>query len=187
MYYKIINDRQVFSNCKSIQMNDESWVSNPSEEQIAEAGWQVYVAPDPVVVPQTEPDYDQLLEAIKTMLNKDVENMTDEEALEVAALYPTWKSKLDKGEELTLNERLWYNIKLYKVIQAHIPQADWTPDVAVSLFREVSMATYPDWIQPIGPQDAYNKDERVSHNGKHWISDINGNVWEPGVYGWTEE
>ena len=26
----------------------------------------------------------------------------------------------------------------------------------------------------------------VRMNGKHWTSDVDSNVWEPGVYGWTE-
>ena len=32
----------------------------------------------------------------------------------------------------------------------------------------------------------YSKGDKVKHNGKIWTSDIDGNVWEPGVYGWTE-
>lgn len=47
--------------------------------------------------------------------------------------------------------------------------------------------TYPEWVQPTGAHDAYSKGDRVSHNGKNWVSDADGNVWEPGVYGWTEE
>lgn len=43
MYYKIINDRMVFSTCKTLQLEDGTWVSNPSEETIFANGWQVYV------------------------------------------------------------------------------------------------------------------------------------------------
>lgn len=45
---------------------------------------------------------------------------------------------------------------------------------------------YPEWVQPTGAHDAYEQGAKVSHNGKKWTSDIGGNVWEPGVYGWTE-
>lgn len=45
---------------------------------------------------------------------------------------------------------------------------------------------FPEWSQPIGAHDAYGKDDKTSHNGKKWVSDTDGNVWEPGVYGWTE-
>ena len=45
---------------------------------------------------------------------------------------------------------------------------------------------WPEWSQPLGEHDAYSKGAKVSHNGKHWISDLDANVWEPGQYGWTE-
>ena len=45
---------------------------------------------------------------------------------------------------------------------------------------------WPEWRQPQGAHDAYALGAKVSHNGKHWTSDVAANVWEPGVYGWTE-
>lgn len=45
---------------------------------------------------------------------------------------------------------------------------------------------YPKWVQPTGAHDAYAQGAKVSHNGKKWTSDIPANVYEPGVYGWTE-
>lgn len=45
---------------------------------------------------------------------------------------------------------------------------------------------YPEWVQPTGAHDAYDQGAKVSHNGKKWTSDVSANVWEPGVYGWTE-
>ena len=29
------------------------------------------------------------------------------------------------------------------------------------------------------------KDDKVSHNGQHWINTIDYNTYEPGVYGWN--
>ena len=77
--------------------------------------------------------------------------------------------------------------KLYKCIQAHKSQADWTPDVAVSLWVVAGdpAEEWPEWSQPIGAQDAYMSGDKVSHNEKHWISSVDANVWEPGVYGWA--
>lgn len=46
---------------------------------------------------------------------------------------------------------------------------------------------WPAWSQPVGAHDAYSSGAKVSHNGKHWISSVDNNVWEPGVYGWTEQ
>lgn len=78
--------------------------------------------------------------------------------------------------------------KLYKCLTAHTSQEDWTPDAAPSLWVSVSdpAEEWPEWSQPIGSTDAYAAGAKVSHGGKHWISDADANVWEPGVYGWTE-
>ena len=38
----------------------------------------------------------------------------------------------------------------------------------------------------MGSTDAYAKGAKVSHNSKRWTSNVYANVWEPGVYGWTE-
>ena len=44
---------------------------------------------------------------------------------------------------------------------------------------------YPEWIQPIGAHDAYMAGARVTHNGKRWVNiHGDGNIWEPGVFGW---
>lgn len=101
------------------------------------------------------------------------------------SVYPAWKSK---GYEYFAGERVSYNNFYYRCIQNHISQADWAPDVAVSLWVATADPgeEWPEWVQPQGYHDAYGAGDKVSHNGKHWISDVDGNVWEPGVYGWTE-
>lgn len=78
--------------------------------------------------------------------------------------------------------------KLYKCVQNHTSQADWTPDKTPALWVLAGdpAEEWPAWSQPVGAHDAYNKGDKSSHNEKHWISDVDGNVWEPGVYGWTE-
>lgn len=88
IYTKDINGRQVFSSCITIELNGR-WVSNPTEEQIAEAGWGKYTPPAVTITPTSEPSQEELLDAVKAMLKKDTEALTDEEALGVAALYPT--------------------------------------------------------------------------------------------------
>ncbi|MBR1575847.1 MAG: hypothetical protein IJ654_05285 [Bacteroidales bacterium] len=184
MYTKEINCRTVFSDCKAIQLPSGQWVSNPSAEQIASAGW-TELPPDPepyTPEPQTEPDYDQILAAVKKMLASSTEDLSDEDALDVAALFPTWSSK--QGKPVEAGERLWYDGKLYKVIQAHTVQDDWAPDTAASLYTEVSIAEVPDWVQPLGAETAYMTGDKVKYDGGIWESDVDGNVWEPGVYGW---
>lgn len=78
--------------------------------------------------------------------------------------------------------------KLYKCVQAHTSQADWTPDLTPALWKKIGDPTeeYPEWSQPLGAHDAYPLGAKVSHNGKKWTSDVANNVWEPGVYGWRE-
>ena len=81
-----------------------------------------------------------------------------------------------------------YGGALYTCVQAHTSQADWTPDTAASLWSATSdpAEEWPAWSQPVGAHDAYNAGAKVSHNGKHWTSNQDGNVWEPGAFGWTE-
>lgn len=107
-------------------------------------------------------------------------NATDEEALDNILAFPKWA----EGKAYTVGGRLRYENSLYKVIQAHTSQADWTPNIAVSLFVKVSIEEYPDWVQPTGSHDAYAKGDKVTYDEKHWISTVDANVWAPGVYGW---
>lgn len=109
---------------------------------------------------------------------------TDEQAIEVKALYPNWKN----DTAYATGERVVYNKVLYKVLQDHVSQEGWTPEAAPSLFAKVLI---PDenvisaWEQP-GSTNPYMTGDKVSHNGKTWTSTIDNNVWEPGVYGWEE-
>ena len=180
MYYKIINNRQVFSDCKSIHANDGSWISNPTEEEIFAAGWQVYVSPVIPPTPKTEPGFDEIVSAVKTMLRDSVEELSDEEALEIAALYPTWASKI--GEEVQVGERLWYNEKLYKVIQAHTVQTDWTPDITASLYVEVSIVEWPEIPENIPPTAPWMKGDKGTWKDQHYICQMDNCVWNPDEY-----
>ena len=81
-----------------------------------------------------------------------------------------------------------YGDTLYKCVQAHTSQTGWEPSAAASLWAVTSdpAEEWPAWSQPLGAHDAYTLGAKVSHNEKHWISTADGNVWEPGVYGWDE-
>lgn len=81
-----------------------------------------------------------------------------------------------------------YNGKLYKCVKDHNSQEDWTPEAVASLWAITSdpAEEWPAWSQPIGAHDAYAAGAKVSHKDKHWTSDQDGNVWEPGTFGWTE-
>lgn len=81
-----------------------------------------------------------------------------------------------------------YNGKLYRCLQAHTSQEDWTPDGSASLWKSIGdpTAEYPDWSQPIGAVDAYELGAQVTHKDTKWENTVENNVWEPGVYGWEE-
>lgn len=87
-----------------------------------------------------------------------------------------------EGREVTHNGKTWVSI---------IPANVWEP--GETGWREVVPPT-PDnpnpvaeWKQPLGAHDAYAKGSVVTHNEFTWVSDVDANVWEPGVYGWTKQ
>ena len=108
--------------------------------------------------------------------------LDDATALTGVELFPAWAT----DTAYVVGDRVQYNGVLYKCVQAHTSQADWMPDATPALWVIVSVEEWPEWIQPTGAHDAYDKDAKVSHNGKHWKSTMDANVYEPGVYGWDE-
>ena len=112
-------------------------------------------------------------------------NLPDEEAIKIPLVFPAWDSN---SKEYKKDDRCQYNGKLYKVLQAHTSQNDWTPDTAVSLFVEVADPSieYPDFKQPTGAHDAYNTGDKVTFNGKHYICKMDACTWSPSDYpaGW---
>lgn len=112
------------------------------------------------------------------------ETNTDEQALEVQVLYPDW-SVLPEGYNLKEGERLNYQGLLYKVLQEHKKQSDWSPEDAPSLFTKVLIPNkndIPEWEQP-DSTNAYREGDKVTHNGSIWVSLVDNNVWEPGTLG----
>ena len=116
--------------------------------------------------------------------------LDDTTAMEIADLYEPWEigKNYEVGRIVKYGVNADSETQLYTVIQAHTSQANWTPDTAVSMFKAVGFTDsgVSVWTQPLGATDAYMKGDIVSHNDKTWTSDIDNNVWEPGVYGWTE-
>ena len=82
----------------------------------------------------------------RVAVNSLIQTMTDEEAINSIVLFPIWQS----GKDYIINDRVKYNNKLYKVLQAHTSQNDWTPDVAASLFAclltDEENGTIQEWI-----------------------------------------
>ena len=121
---------------------------------------------------------------LRRMIEKASVSLSDDDAYGVPELFPHWKTDTD----YTVGDRVSYEETLYKCLLDHKSQSSWTPDVSPSLWVRIDDPSheFPEWIQPTGSTDAYALGAKVSHNGKHWISDYDNNVWEPGVYGWHE-
>lgn len=100
---------------------------------------------------------------------------TDETALEAVGIYPEWRT----DTAYSVDERISHEGLLYRCVQAHTSQAGWSPDLTPALWARVSVEEWPEWVQPTGAQDAYMAGDKVSHNGKHWVSAVDNNVWEP--------
>ena len=120
--------------------------------------------------------------ALRKLIEKLSADLPDSEAYTAPELFPQWSIK-----DYQQGDRVQYQGLLYKCLQAHTTQPDWTPDTAVSLWVRVDDPSieWPEWHQPTGAHDAYAKGAKVSHNEKHWISDVDGNVWEPPTM-WSE-
>lgn len=129
-------------------------------------------------------DYKAIARKFRGYIEAVSKNVDDQTAYDNPEAFPFWKA----GVSYVKDDRVRYKDALFKVLQNHTSQSDWTPDVAVSLFSEISDPSHewPEWKQPSGGHDAYMKGDKVSHNEKHWISNVDNNVWEPGVYGWEE-
>lgn len=134
-YYKIIDGKTVFFTNPLIV--GEMQIINPSEEILLAAGWLEYIQPEPEPIDNTkyEPYTEEVVAKIKQLMQEQVAQQTDEEALENIELFPTWQSKI--GVQVNQGDRLYFDDKLFKVLQTHAPQEDWRPDTTASLYVQV--------------------------------------------------
>ena len=125
-------------------------------------------------------------EVIKLTIAKTINSIAieDETALRMLEYYPA-----PEAASYAAGDRIQYNGKLYKCLQAHTAQADWNPVDAPSLWAEVLAGqdgtAIGEWVQP-DSTNPYMRGDRVSYNGKIYESEVDNNVWAPSVYGWVE-
>lgn len=118
-------------------------------------------------------------------------SQTDEQAAATPELYPAW----DASGKYAVGDRRRYGGVLYKCLQAHTGQSDWTPTAAPSLWAKVlvetgengEQASIREWEQP-DSTNPYKKGDKVTYKGKTYESQIDSNVWSPEAYpaGWKE-
>ena len=117
---------------------------------------------------------------LRKAITKSSKHLNDEIAIDVPQLFKTWVT------DITVNtgERYQFESILYRVVQSHTTQADWTPDVTPALWAVVSLEEFPEWVQPTGVHDSYQKGDKVTFEGDKYESKIDNNVWPPDEYGW---
>jgi hypothetical protein len=124
--------------------------------------------------------------ALRALIEKAAASLSDEDAIGCVELFPAWEADV----AYTADERIRYGGKLYRCVQAHTSQADWTPDATPALWTEVAKpGEIPVWKQPTGAQDAYMRGDKVHYpdaDGPVYVSTIDNNVWSPDAYpaGW---
>lgn len=134
----------------------------------------------------------QAAEQLRKALQMFAAGLTDEQAMEVVAVYDSWavNKVYAAGDFLTYGVNGVGDPQLYKVAQAHTSQADWAPDATPALYTAIGLDEkgYPVWSQPTGAHDAYNKGDVVDYNGDLYESLVDGNVYSPEAYpaGWKK-
>lgn len=132
----------------------------------------------------------QIAEQIRKALNWWAQTLDEEKAMEIAGVYDEWQvgKAYVADEYITYGKNSVGDKQLYRVVQGHTSQADWTPDVTASLYTPIGLTDdgYPIWSQPTGAHDAYNTGDIVEYNGILYKSLINGNTYSPDAYpqGW---
>ena len=106
-------------------------------------------------------------------------------ALTIQEFYDIWAANVNYVKGQYIN----HEGVLYKVLQDHMSQADWTPNASPSLFAKVlidpSGETIPEWVQP-DSTNAYMIGDKVKFEGHVYESIIDNNIWSPSAYpaGW---
>ena len=137
--------------------------------------------PDPLLVTQKAATV-----MFRALAQTDI--ITASDVLDNALMFPLWADCI--GQRADEGSYWQHGGKLYRVNagQGHTIQADWPPDQAASLFSLAAnpVEEWPDWIQPTGAHNAYAVGDKVTHDGKRWISTADANTWVPGEYGWLQ-
>lgn len=133
----------------------------------------------------------QIAEQMRAALQMFAVSLPDEKKMSVACVFPAY----EVGKAYVAGDVFAYGAngvgdpQLYQVLQDHTSAAEWRPDATASLYKAIGLTAegWPEWSQPVGAADAYNKGDVVSYNGTLYQSTIDGNVWNPATYpaGWS--
>ena len=115
-------------------------------------------------------------------------NAVLEDIEDLAAAFPRWEDNV--GRQVHPGEFYTYDgTDVYRVIQGHVTQADWSPPLVPALFLYLPPAGpsgCPPFVQPTGAHDAYAIGDCVEFEGANYVSLIDANAYSPLAYpaGW---
>ena len=184
MYRKPLKEGgYAYYNGSFIQVGD-STIINPSEQMLIDNGYEFFI---PETQPRTEPSADEILQAVKDMDLPALAELADDAALDIAALYPTWFSMI--GKEVAVGGRYWYDNNLYRVVQPHTVQYDWTPDKTPALWVVVSLDEWPEIPENIPSTAPWMKGDKGTWKAERYICAMDNCVWNPDQYpaGWIKQ
>lgn len=130
----------------------------------------------PETLPEVQTEIQQAAVAVARI---QAQELTDEQALTVKAIYPAWS-----GESVSYaaDYKVLHEDVLYKCLQAHTSQAGWEPGVAPSLWAAVDAGTsagtledpipVPDTVTMAGME--YEKGKYYSENGTVYLMNRGG-------------
>lgn len=121
--------------------------------------------------------YMQEAREIRKAIDTFAKNQSDETLIDNKAAFSFWQPRI----WVNTDEIYRFADDIYRVIQPHTTQDDWTPDKVPALFVKISVEEWPQWVQPTGAHDAYMKGAKVSDEGIHWISNKDNNIYKPGL------
>ena len=107
-------------------------------------------------------------EALRPYIEKAATSLDDNDAANAVKLFPTWTI----GIAVTVGERYQYADKLYKVVQAHTTQADWTPDATPAMWVVVDVTHAGTLDDPIPASRGMEYEY-----GKYYLDGEDGNTY----------
>lgn len=131
--------------------------------------------------------FTEYIDSYMELIDEMAEMLTDDQAADVPLAYPEWESNI----QYNMGVRVRYDNIVYRCLQAHTSQDDWSPDRATSLWvkarPDVDPEVIPDWEQPTA-ENPYMTGDKVRYNGHIYVSLIDNNIWSPADYpaGWQE-
>ena len=109
---------------------ENPWEISEGEEVLGvQSGYNVLVRHEAVFA-KVQTKQEEIDEAMRPVLDV----LTDKQAMGLADKFPAWRA----GVAYAAGARVSHEGVLYKVVQAHTSQEDWTPDIVPALFAVVT-------------------------------------------------